>query len=99
MSKLGKMAKQFYKHKLHLDENFPVRSLPLSNRRFDLKHIAADLDLAGIADPQVYKYASRDSRLLVTYNIKDFIELAEKSSNTEVIGISHNLSFEQIDKN
>ena len=93
------MTKRFHKHKLLLDENFPVRSyFPNLNKVHDLKHIAADLNLAGSPDIKVYKFAQRTSRIVVTYNIKDFIPLVENNTKTGVIGVSANLSPEQIDK-
>lgn len=93
------MTKRFYKHKLLLDENFPIRSaLPLLNKRYDLKHIAADYDQAGISDPKVYEIACKESRILITYNIKDFRELAQTSNDAGVIGVSPNLTLEQIDR-
>ncbi len=93
------MPKKYHKHKLLLDENFSVRSsFPLLNRRFDVKHIAQDLIKAGISDEQVYEIARRQGRLLITYNIKDFFRLASKSTGTGIIGVSANLSREQVDK-
>src|SRR3990167_6971904 len=94
-----KMVKKFYKHKLLRDENFPVRSyFPTLNQRYDLKHIVEDFDRAGLSDPKVYKLAQKEDRLVVTYNIKDFEKLAAKNMETGVIGVSHNLSLEQLDK-
>ena len=93
------MPKRFHKYKLLLDENFSVRSsFPLLNRRFDVKHIAQDLNKAGISDEQVYEIARKQGRLLITYNVKDFSRLASKSKDTGIIGVSANLSMGQIDK-
>lgn len=93
-----KTTKRFYKHKLLLDENFPIRKhFPTLNRRFDLKHIGADLNLEGLPDPKVYAFARKEKRIIVTRNIKDFEELALMSNNTGVIGISPNLTFKQVD--
>lgn len=93
------MPKKFHKHKLLLDENFPARSsFPTLNRKFDVKHISADLKQVGLSDPQVYELAKKEKRLLVTYNIKDFLSLSSKSAETGVIGVSANLSLAQIDK-
>lgn len=94
-----KTPKRFYKHKLLLDENFPVRQhLAALNRRFDVKHVGADLNQEGLSDPQVYALAHKLGRLVITRNIKDFKELAHTSSETGVIGVSSNLTFDQIDK-
>ncbi len=93
------MTKRFYKHKLLLDENFPVRKyFPALNRRFNVKHVGADLNLAGLSDPEVYALARKENRLVVTRNIKHFKELAQTSSDTGVIGVSQNLTFAQVDK-
>ena len=96
---MTKSVKRFYKHKLLLDENFPTRKdFPILNRRFDIKHIGADLNITGLSDPQVYALSCKQERLVVTKNIKDFKVLAQTSSKTGVIGISPNLTFDQIDK-
>ena len=96
---MTQMTKRFYKHKLLLDENFPIRKhFPTLNRRFDVKHIEADLNLSSLSDPEVYALARKEGRLVVTRNIKHFKELAQTSSNTGVIGVSENLTFDQVDK-
>lgn len=93
------MPKIFYRHKLIFDENLPTReNFPLLNNRFDLRHIAADYKHSGLPDFKVYKLAKKEGRLLVTYNIKDFKELATRSNITGIIGVSPNLTFDQIDK-
>ena len=94
-----KKTKRFHKHKLLLDENFPIRThFPTLNRRFDVKHVGANLNLEGLSDPKVYALARKEGRLVVTRNIKDFKELALMSNDAGVIGISPNLTFEQVDK-
>lgn len=93
------MTKRFYKHKLLLDENFPIRIyFPTLNRKFDVKHIGADLNLISLSDPEVYTLACKEGRLVITRNIKHFKELAQTSNDTGVIGISPNLTFDQVDK-
>ena len=89
----------FYKHKLLFDEGlpFPVK-YPRTNARYDLKHILGDLKRSGLSDEKVYAFAVKTKRLLVIFNIKDYKELASKSKNTGIIGISQNLTTEQIDK-
>lgn len=88
-----------FRHKLILDENLPTReNFPLLNNRFDLKHIADDYRQSGLPDLKVYKLAQKEGRILVTYNIKDFKELATRSNTTGIIGISPNLTLDQIDK-
>lgn len=72
------MPRKFYKHKLLLDEGFHLRSrFPILNNRFDLKHVSADYHKSSLPDPKVYELAISEERLLVTYNIKDFIGLAK----------------------
>ena len=93
------MARKFHKHKLLLDEGFPVRSyLPTSNSRFDLKHISEDLKQNGLSDEEIHRLAGESGRIVVTLNIKDFKPLAPMSKNTGVIGVSAALPFEQVDK-
>lgn len=93
-----KTTKRLYKHKLLFDENFPIRKhFPTLNRRFDVKHIGADLNKEGLSDPKVYDLARKEKRIIVTRNIKDFEELAIMSKDTGVIGISPNLTFKQVD--
>ena len=72
-------AKRFYKHKLLLDEQMPIRRVfPRINERFDVKHIATDLRQAGLPDPQVYELAVEAGRILVTRNSRDFRDLVRK---------------------
>jgi hypothetical protein len=73
------MTRKFYKHKLLLDENAQNRMyFPLLNERFDLKHVVVDYKQGSIPDEAVYELARKEGRLLVTYNIKDFILLSKK---------------------
>lgn len=93
------MTKRFHKHKLLLDENFPVRSyFPNLNRRYDIKHLTADLNLASISDRKIYKLAQKEGRIIVTYNVKDFAPLVENDTKSGVIGVSPSLQPEQVDK-
>ena len=92
------MAHKFYKYKLLLDEGFYRRHrLPSLNKRHDVKHITGDFNKEGLSDPQVYEFALKRKRLIVTYNEKDFRKLATKSKDIGVIGVSGNLSVKQID--
>jgi len=93
------MTKRFYKHKLLLDENVHYRSnFPILNNLFDVKHITEDYHQIGLSDSEVYQYAAKLERIVVTFNIKDFLGLAKMSQDTGVIGISSTLPLEQIDK-
>lgn len=92
------MVQRFHKYKLLLDEGFYRRHrLPQLNQRHDIKHITGDFKKEGLSDPKVYEFARKHKRLIITYNEKDFRNLAVKSKDTGVIGISENLSAKQID--
>lgn len=90
---------RFHRHKLLLDEGLPYRiRFPRLNSRHDLKHVEGDLKKSGLSDEKVYEIAERTNRLLIIFNIKDFKDLAIKSKKTGIIGVSQNLSIEEIDK-
>lgn len=89
------------RYKVLLDENFPTRKyLPWLNQRFDVKHLVADLNKGGLKDPEVHALAVQQHRLIVTYNVTEDLmrELATKSKESGVIGVSTNVSFEHTDK-
>lgn len=93
------MPKRFIKFKLLLDENIvPKNQLFTLNAKFDVKHIAQDFNHGGFSDLEVYKFADKSSRLIITYNWKDFEEFVGLSNKTGVIGVSANLSIEDLDK-
>ncbi len=93
------MPRKFYKHKLLLDEGFYYKKdLPITNSRFDVKHVAGDYKQGASSDFKVYELAKVEGRILITLNIKHFKPLASTSKSTGVIGISPNLSLDQIDK-
>lgn len=93
------MSRKFYKYRLLLDENFPDRHrLPRLNHRFNLKHLVSDLQMTGISDEKVFEVGQKQKRIIVTFNDKDFFGIATKSKNTGVIGVSAQLSIDQIDK-
>lgn len=92
------MPVRFCKHCLLLDEGvFPRQFLKRVNGRHLVKHIKHDLNKGGVNDDQVYKIACEEKRIIVTYNVKDFKNLAIKSKNTGVIGVSQNLTPDQLD--
>jgi len=92
------MPKGFHKHKLLLDENMRPRTrFPRLNSRFDIRHIRDDFNLAGLADPAVYRLAVSEQRILVTLNEKDFLPLVGTQRDKSVIGVSPHLTVEQID--
>ena len=93
------MAPRFYKHKILLDENFPNRSyFPLLNNKFTIKHIAKDLKNDGWSDNQIYRFAAKNKMIIVTFNVKDFVDFVSISQNTGIVGVSENLSNIDIDK-
>lgn len=93
------MTSRFYKHKILLDENFPNKSfLPILNSKFTLKHIAKDLKHDGWPDYQIYNFAAKNKMIIITFNIKDFVDFVDINQNTGIVGVSHNLSNEDIDK-
>ena len=56
-----------------------------------------DFHITGISDPQVYEFATKENRLILTFNGDDFRELAKKSRDTGIIFLSDNLPDERID--
>lgn len=82
-----------------MDEGFFYKqSLPITNSRFDVKHIKGDYKLEALPDPAIYEFARKNHRIIVTLNIKDYESLVQISRLTGVIGVSTGLSLEQIDK-
>lgn len=91
--------RKFHKYKLLLDENLPPRQIFRQlNSRYSLKHIVHDCNMEAALDPAVYNFAAKENRLIITFNDKDFKDLASKSMSSGIIGVSNNLSYEQIDK-
>jgi len=87
------------RYKLLLDENISPRTrFPILNSRHNVKHLVHELKKSGITDQEVYNLAKKESRLIITFNKKDFETMAEKSSETGIIAISTNVSDDQIDK-
>lgn len=93
------MPRKPYRHKLLLDEGLYLKkALPRTNSHHDIKHIKHDLHKGGIKDEEVYFIAVKNKRIVITYNIDDFKNLARKSSNSGVIGISQGILPDQLDK-
>ena len=91
------VPKPFYKHKLLLDEHLPPRQVLVSlNGHLDVKHISHDLHLAGLPDPAIYELALKQSRIILTINVKDFRPLIREDS-PGVIGIPENWTAQRID--
>lgn len=95
----NKTIRKSHKPKLLLDEGLPPR-LRLhqlnQNYNYNVKHIKNDLDFGGLGDEEVYKIASKQNRILVTFNIKDFRLILNKEGSS-IIAVSTRLSTEQID--
>lgn len=97
------MPHKFHKHKLLLDEGFLLpEKLPRTNRRFDLKHVAKDLGKNGLKDKEIVTLASKEERVIVTFNIKhfntkDIMGMISIRKSTGIIGISAHLTPDQID--
>lgn len=93
------MPRKPYRHRLLLDEGLYLKKvLPRTNSHHDIKHIKHDLHKGGISDKEVYAISVKGKRIIVTYNIDDFKNLARKSLNSGVIGISQGISPDQLDK-
>jgi len=85
------------KPKSLLDEGLPPRrDLPQLNQYCDVKHIKLDLRRGGATDAEVYRLASVEGRLVVTFNIKDFKPRITRNG-ASVIGVSTGLTARQID--
>jgi len=88
-----------YRFKLLLDENFPSRrKLVRLNNRYDVKHIAEDVHLFGISDAKVFAYAEKAGRTLITFNVRHFRNQEFIRRSFGIIGVSTNLTNDQIDK-
>lgn len=93
------MAGKLHKHKILLDENFYVRSyLPRLNKKFTVKHAVQDFKHAGWPDWEVFQFASKNRMILVTFNVKDFVDFIDLSHTTGIVGVSTNLNDDDIDK-
>jgi len=87
------------RYKILLDENISPRTrFSILNSRHNVKHLVHDLKKSGITDLEVYIFAMKTKRLIVTFNKKHFEKIAGKSKDTGVIAVSTNVSDEQIDK-
>lgn len=93
------MTTKFFKHKILLDENFYVKSyLPRLNKKFTVKHILEDPNHKGWSDWKIFQFASKNHLIVVTFNVKDFVDFIELSNNTGIVGVSTSLSEDDIDK-
>lgn len=98
VTKKVKHSRKFIKFKLLLDEglSFPNK-YPTLNKNYDLKHIISDYKfLRGKEDEQVYKVATKENRLMVVFNTKDFRPLIKKEGASIVL-LSNKLSNKDAD--
>lgn len=78
--------------KLLLDEGLsPKNKYPILNNRHNVKHLKHDLKQGGIEDIPVYKLATNEKRLIITFNLKHYKPMAQKNKQTGVIGLSPHL--------
>src|SRR4051812_46711593 len=92
------MSKGFFKHKVLLDEHLLNRTkYPVLNEHFDVKHIAMDLSLAGLKDPQIYEFAVKAGRIIITRNGKHFRPLAGTKNDAGIIAVSGETPASQVD--
>lgn len=90
-------SRKITKYKLLLDEGlFLPKFYPKLNNFHNLKHIAHDLRRSGIKDELLYELATRENRILIVFNTKDFKTLIKKNKPS-VIALSTNLSNKAAD--
>jgi len=90
-------SKRTTKYKLLLDEGLSLAKFyPKLNNFHSLKHIAHDLNKSGIKDKPLYDLATKENRMLIVFNIKDFRKII-KRDGISVIDLSANLSNKEAD--
>lgn len=90
-------SRKVTKHKLLLDEGlFLPKFYPKLNNFHNLKHIVHDLDKSGIKDRPLYDLATKENRILIVFNIKDFRKIIRRDG-ISVIDLSSNLSNKEAD--
>ena len=92
------MSKRFHKHKILLDEDvYPRSAFPHLNELFDVKHIVHDLNRPGTLDRPLYRLATAQGRIVVTFNGKDFRELVLHPDDPGVIDVPAGWSAPRIE--
>ncbi len=90
-------SRKLIKYKLLLDEGLSLaKSYPKLNNIYNLKHIVHDLNQSRIKDKPLYDLATREERILIVFNVKDFRHLI-KMNGISVIALSENLSNKEAD--
>lgn len=90
-------SKKHTRYKLLLDEGLPPRErFPQLNNLHAIQHIKHDLKKGRSKDPEIYKIAEKEKRMVLVFNTKDFKPLIEPQKPS-VIALSTGLTNEQID--
>src|SRR3989344_3717418 len=90
-------SRKHKRYNLLLDEGLPPRqNYHRLNNLHDVKHIKHDSKLGGAADKKVLEKAKKESRILVTFNIKDF-KLLIHEDTPSIIALSPKLTNLQAD--
>lgn len=92
-----KRVKRSSKKRLLLDEGLPPKQrFPHLNNYYDVKHSKHDYRMNAKKDVEVYKRASKENRIIVTLNTKDFRPLLTPDMPT-IIAVSTNMDDDHID--
>ncbi len=92
------MTKRLVKSRLLLDEMFPRREkFPNLNNLHTVRHVIHDLKMAGAKDADVVKLASKNNMIIITKNVKDYINLAAKEK-VDMFFASETIPPEILDK-
>jgi hypothetical protein len=85
--------------RLLLDAHISVRRIaePLRNLGHDVRAIAEERELDGLADEQLLELATTEARVMITFDAKDFTVIARRWAETGrahtglgiVVGIDH----------
>lgn len=90
-------SRKLIKYKLLLDEGLSLaKSYPKLNNIYNLKHIVHDLNQSRIKDKPLYDLATKEGRILIVFNVKDFRHLIKRGC-ASVIALSENLSNKEAD--
>jgi|SRR3989338_2967331 len=89
-------SKKHTRYRLLLDEGVHLpQSYPKLNNLHDLLHVYY-ANLRGASDDKIFRFAKKENRIVVVFNVKDFQKFLSKY-NPSVIALSANLSDEQAD--
>lgn len=93
-----KHSKRFIKFKLLLDEGLSLpNKYPIINKTYNVKHIVSHFKhLRGKEDDKVYKTATKENRIVVVFNTKDYKPLIKKNGSS-IILLSNKLSNKDAD--